>query len=137
MSLDWRCWTAANGDGTTLFLGRGEVHEELRLFDGEVSFPERNGCPRSKLVRRGLATEDGLRLGLSRAAVEELVGGSSGAGSGWYERLCFTKRAMTEKEKVRLHAVKASANVGVTSRLVVLEDGDKAIGLRVSWSEVY
>lgn len=135
-NLAWRCWEAANGDGTVLLLGRGEIHEELRIFGSEMAFPERGNCPRSKLVSRELATANGLRLGLREAEVEKQLGQSVEAGPGWHESRCWTQRAMAEGERARWHAP-LEANLNVLASTRVVEQGGKAVGIGIVWAESY
>jgi hypothetical protein len=142
-ALEWRCWEAANGDGNTLWLGAGEVYEELRIFGPEIAFPERGTCPKSKLVHAGLSTASGLRLGLTRQAIEKQVGAASKAGKGWYAGTCDTETQMTKDEIAHLIATGLARSTDddfsttSSSDYVVIEKEGKAIGIEITWLEVW
>ncbi len=135
-SLAWRCWEALDGDGTVLLLGRGEVHEELRIFGAEMAFSERGTCPRSRLVNRELTTANGLRLGLSRAEIERQLGQAKRSGPGWFESRCSTRRPMTDAEQTRWDAP-PGAYFDVAASTRVVERAGKAVGIEIVWSETY
>jgi hypothetical protein len=128
----WRCWEGANGDGTVLVLGRGEVDAQFQVLGREMKSVARGTCPKSKLVSRALVTGNGVRLGLTRADVERKVGRATTAGAGWFDRACLSKQPMTEKERVALHAGARGA-WEVFSRITVVEAHGRVEGFRVVW----
>jgi len=131
-----RCWEAANGDGTVLVVGRGDVHAEFRVIGREMTNIQRGTCPKSKLVSRDLATANGVRLGLTRAQVERKVGPASKAGDGWFERACLSERPMTKSERARLGAGPSGA-WDVSGRMTVVQKDDRVEAIRVMWAVTY
>jgi hypothetical protein len=129
-SFHWRCWEAANGDGTVLVVGRGELDVEVRVLGRRMRFAARGTCPKSKLVSRSLATDNGVRLGSSAADIEKKVGRSTTTGTGWLDRTCFSKRPMTDKERAAAKADPGAA-WDVVSRLTVVLANDRVEEFRV------
>lgn len=41
---NWHCWAAANGDGTVLVVGGGELVDEFEVLGREMPFPARSKC---------------------------------------------------------------------------------------------
>jgi hypothetical protein len=132
----WRCWEAENGDGTVLVVGRGEVHAELQVLGKDMMFPQRGTCPRSKLVTRSLATANGVRLGLTRAQVEQKSGPASKIGDHWFEKACLSKLPMNAEEKARVGAG-AADSFDVSSTLRAVEKGGRVEAFRVMWAVTY
>ncbi|MBI5068931.1 MAG: leucine-rich repeat domain-containing protein [Deltaproteobacteria bacterium] len=135
-SLRWRCWEAANGDGTVLVIGAGEVHGLLRIVGPDMPFGLRGSCPKSTRVHRRVATASGVRLGLARSEVEAKVGPASRSGTNWYERVCMTPTRMTDEEVVRF---RAQGHPYFTSghAIRVVERNGRAAGIEITWSETY
>jgi hypothetical protein len=134
-SLHWRCWEAANGDGTVLVIGRGELDGVVRVFGPEMAFPERGTCPASDKVSKTLATASGIRLGLSRDEIEKRVGPATKAAKGWYQHFAMSTRPMTEEEKSAWKATPPYDIFAVFSGIRVVENGGRAVGFQIAWSE--
>jgi hypothetical protein len=134
--FQWRCWEAANGDGTVLVVGRGEVDAQVQVLGRGMSFAGRGICPKSKLVSRSLATMNGVRMGLARADIERKIGRATAAGTGWYDRTCLGKRRMTKTERSARGAGPTDTR-DVSSRVTVVEAGGRAEGFRVIWVVTY
>jgi len=130
--FEWRCWAAANGDGTVLVVGRGEVDAQVRVLGRGMRFAGRGACPKSKLVSRSLATSNGVRIGLTRAEIERKVGPATAAGTGWHDRTCLGKKPMTEAERSAMGAGTAEG-WDVSSRVTVVEADGRAEGFRLVW----
>lgn len=95
--FEWRCWKAANGDGTVLVVGQGEVDAQVRVLGRGMAFAGRGECTSSKRVDRSLALGNGLRLGLTHGDLERKVGPATAAGAGWYDRTCLGNRPMPRR----------------------------------------
>jgi hypothetical protein len=134
--FEWRCWEAANGDGTVLVVGRGEVDAQVRVLGRGMSFAGRGACPKSKLVSRSLTMKSGVRIGLTRADIERKVGPPTAAGAGWYDRTCLGKKPMTNAERSATGVGPAGA-WDVSSRVTVVETDGRAEGFRVVWTVTY
>ena len=104
----WRCWEAANGDGTVLYIAKGEVQGILRIVGPDMAFADRGTCPKSTKIDRHLATANGIGLGTSRAAFQKRIGRISQEGEGWYERACFTQKRLTDQQ---IHSMNALVSV--------------------------
>lgn len=130
--FEWRCWEAANGDGTVLVVGCGEVDVQVRVLGRGMKFALRGGCPKSKLVNRSLAMRNRVRIGLTRTDIERKVGLATAAGAGWYDRTCLSKWPMTKSERSAMRAGPADA-WDVVSRVTVVEVDGRAEGFRVVW----
>jgi hypothetical protein len=130
-----RCWEAANGDGTLLCLERGEVHAGLTVLGREVASARRGASPLSALVRRGMATGAGLRLGLPKTEVTRIVGRDSRPRADQFYRACCSKRPMTAAEKAAAQAPAEYAFFDVcTVFRGVFADG-KVVGFAITWAE--
>lgn len=134
--FEWRCWEAANADGTVLVVGRGEVDAQLRVLGRGMKFAARGSCPKSRKVSRALATANGVRLGLTRADIEQKTGRATATGVGWFDRACLSKKAMTEDERVAQRAGPEGA-WDVSSQLTVVEAQGRVEGFRVIWAVSY
>ncbi len=135
-SRSWRCWSAANGDGTVVVESTGlGIWWELRVLGPEIAFEGRDQCPRSKKVGRWLATGNGIRLGLARARVESLVGAATKASRGWFERMCFSKQKMTPAESASMKAPAGNDFWGIASWFRGVFAGGRLAGFSIGWSE--
>lgn len=90
-------------DGTVLVfysgvMGGGEDITWFALWSHEAAFLHTSQCTPSKLVSRSLRTQSGIRLGLTKAALERIVGKATehGPKSVMYNYLC--RKKMTEEE---------------------------------------
>ncbi|MGB9073054.1 MAG: hypothetical protein WCC22_10330 [Terriglobales bacterium] len=90
-------------DGTVLVfysgvMGGGEDITWFALWSREAAFPHASQCTPSKMVSRGLGTQSGVRLGLTKADLERIVGKPTERGpkSVKYNYLC--RKKMTEDE---------------------------------------
>ncbi len=69
------CYVAAGGPAKVyLVFEYGEDQSEFYLFSDGATWTGQNLCVRTKLVSMSLETRSGLRLGLSRAKVELILG---------------------------------------------------------------
>jgi hypothetical protein len=130
----WRCWEAANGDGTVLYVARHEIGAEIRVLGAEMAFAGRGACPKSKLVHRRMATGNGLRLGLDRARVEKVAGRASWVGREGFERACWSRRPMTKAEKAATNASGGDAFWDIYSAFRGVESSGELVALGVTWS---
>jgi hypothetical protein len=124
----WRCWEAANGDGTVLQVGRTDVNAFIRVYGREMSFAERGRCAKSKLVHRDMATVAGLRLDLASKVVKEVLPAAPTVTANAAVVDCYAKRP----------AASGSAPVTdiVTLFTVVLVAG-KVAAFEIMWTETY
>jgi hypothetical protein len=129
---EWRCWRAANGDGTVVYVDRGEVGGGLRVLGREMAFPERSKCAKSSNVHRGIATKSGLHLGLTRAQVEDLVGPSTKSAKDWYERSCCGKKLQS---KGNGGAGAGDESAAACSLFRGVETRGKLVGFAITWTE--
>lgn len=124
----WRCWEAANGDGTVLQVGRTDVDAYIRVYGREVSFVERKQCAKSDLVNRNIATAAGLRLGLASAAAAKLLPGPSTAASGAMLAGCVATRPAASADSLPL-------DVSASYTLVLV--ADKVVGFEILSTETF
>jgi len=69
------CYVSAGGqDNVYLVFEQGEIDRVFYLFTDGAQWKGADRCTKSRLVSLGLATASGLRLGLSRAEVENILG---------------------------------------------------------------
>ena len=117
-------------DGTVLVfysgvMGGGKDITWFALWSREAAFPHTSQCTPSKLVSRSLGTQSGLRLGLTKADLERIVGKPTERGpeSVKYNYLC--RKKMTEDE---IKGFKTANNWDVRS---------DPYSDRMSWIEVW
>jgi len=124
----WRCWEAANGDGTVLQMGRTDVDAFIRVYGREVTFVERKRCAKSELVDRSIATAAGLRLGLASAAAAKLLPGPSTATSSAMLAGCVATRPPASADALPL-------DVSASYTLVLV--ADKVVGFEILSTETH
>jgi hypothetical protein len=97
-------------DGTVLVfysgaMGGWEDITWFALWSGEATFPRASQCTISKAVSRSLHTQSGIRLGVTKADLEQIAGKATelAARSLKYSFLC--RRKMTDDEVKRFKAV--------------------------------
>lgn len=137
-SLHWRCWEAANGDGTVLMVGTGEVHAEAQVLGREMEFAARGSCARSTRITRALATASGLRLGATRARAERTLGRELAftADERWLDVACLGRERMIAAE-ARRQGAPAGAAFDVFSRVTVAHARGRVVGIRVMFGKTY
>jgi hypothetical protein len=133
---NWQCWAAANGDGTVLVVGGGELVDEFEVLGREMPFPARPRCARSRLVSRKLATANGLRIGISRSDVEAKVGAPSRAGKRWLQRTCNSRKPMTDEDRDAWQAPPGAQWDILSAMTALFDDADRVVAFRVTWSAV-
>jgi len=133
---NWQCWAAANGDGTALVVGEGELVDEFEVLGREMPFPARPRCAKSRLVTRNLATANGLRIGISRSDVEAKVGAPSRAGKRWLQRTCNSRKPMTDDDRDAWQAPPGTQWAILSGMTALFDDADRVVAFRVTWSAV-
>jgi hypothetical protein len=68
------CYSSTQGPKTYLIFEFGEVDSAFYLFSDGLSWNGSEYCKSSSLVTNGLSTPSGLKLGISRADFEKLLG---------------------------------------------------------------
>jgi len=133
------CYVSSDpSDKTTLtfqtdFFGDWERLTQFELSDS----PGALVCAESDLVHRGLATQCGLRLGMSRGAVEAIMG-EPGLVRGnvlKYMYIAEERLAPERRERMAEFGI-VVVDYDVITTIVEAEfDEDRLIRLKVSWSE--
>lgn len=135
--VTWRCWEAASGDGTVVYVARASIENYLRVLGSEMSFPGRGSCPKSRLVHRGIATDDGLRLGLSQSATEALLGTPTIVRKDLVERVCDGTKKLTPEETAPRRLPPDVKSVDITTMHKVVLSNGKVVGFEIFWQETY
>lgn len=69
--------SARDGDNTHLVFGQGELDVWFTLSSDGSAWQREHGCRRSEKITREIATESGLRLGLSKQQVLAVLGSAT------------------------------------------------------------
>jgi hypothetical protein len=135
--VTWRCWEAANGDGTVLYVSRGEVEGQLRVLGAEMLFPGRGSCPKSQLVHRGIATDGGLRLGLSQIEAQARLGAPTIVNKDSAEWVCEARRQLTPQEAAARRLPPGVDLMDIVSIAKLVLSDSKVVGFEIQWQETY
>jgi len=110
-------------DGTVLVfysgvMGGGKDITWFALWSREAAFPHTSQCTPSKLVSRSLGTQSGLRLGLTKADLERIVGKPTERGPGELKGRVQSKLPQERSGWVRLSGISLCSKRLVSIKLL-------------------
>jgi hypothetical protein len=144
--------SATENDTTYLIFGRGEVDSSLILSSDNSVWKGNHVCTRSGKITRSIATDSGLRLGLTQAQVIGILGLATSHSQNIQEhtdRLIYSLEARKKTDPQQLARLRKDSKESPeeflrNSEFYALEvniearfKGDSLIRLNASWSAQY
>jgi hypothetical protein len=132
------CKSADPADATVLTIQTDYFGDWERLTRFEISSSGQSGnCAASALVSLGIATQSGLRLGMSRPEVEAIMGKPGVVRGDISKYMYIVEKELTSEKRERVEEFGiVTVDYDVVTTIIEAEFSDgRLIRLRISWTE--